>query len=65
MGKRRNRVSKEVICGVYSITNKINGKKYIGSSKDIYKRWLQHTCLLNKGTHENVYLQKSWDKYGE
>lgn len=56
MSEQRKRVSKEIVCGVYSITNKINSKKYIGSSKDIYRRWLEHTNLLNKGKHENNYL---------
>ena len=28
---------KEIICGIYEIVNKVNGKKYIGQSIDIYK----------------------------
>jgi group I intron endonuclease len=35
----------EKISGVYKITNKITGEFYIGSSKDIYLRWLQHKRL--------------------
>lgn len=30
------------ICGVYKIKNIVNDKFYIGSSKDIKKRWKQH-----------------------
>lgn len=29
-------------CGIYKITNTINGKSYIGASKNIEKRWSNH-----------------------
>ena len=32
----------EKICGIYKITNLINGKVYIGQSQDIYERWAEH-----------------------
>lgn len=53
------------ICGVYKITNKVNGKFYIGSSNDIKYRWSQHKTQLKKRTHGNPYLQNAWNKYGE
>lgn len=28
-----------IICGVYMIRNELNGKVYIGQSKDIFRRW--------------------------
>lgn len=56
---------KNKICGIYSILNKVNGKKYIGSSCDINRRWKQHKQNLNKGIHHCVYLQRAWNKYGE
>jgi group I intron endonuclease len=52
-------------CGIYKITNKQNEKFYIGSSIDIEHRWYTHRLALQKGTHGNKYLQRSWDKYGE
>jgi group I intron endonuclease len=51
--------------GIYSITNKLNDKIYVGSSVDIKNRWRQHKHSLRKGSHPNKHLQSSWDKYGE
>lgn len=56
---------KDIICGIYSIENKINHKKYIGQSVNIKQRWQSHRNELNKQKHHNDYLQKSWNKYGE
>jgi group I intron endonuclease len=53
-------------CGIYMIFNKINNKKYIGStSNNFYQRWYQHINNLNKNTHYNKFLQLSWNKYSE
>ena len=54
-----------VICGIYCIENTDTCKKYIGQSKNIYKRWTDHKWSLNNNVHDNDYLQKSWNKYGE
>ena len=51
--------------GIYCIINIKNGKKYIGSSKNIYKRLLKHRSLLRKNKHQNKILQNSWNKYNE
>ena len=56
---------KNVKCGVYKITNTVNGKFYIGSSKNIDKRWSEHIRELNKNSHANIYLQNAWNEYGE
>ena len=56
---------KEILCGIYCIENAINNKKYIGLSRDIYRRWLEHRSELNRGIHINQYLQNSWNIYGE
>lgn len=53
------------ISGIYAIVNKVNGKKYVGSSKDIEVRWKKHINQLNRGIHGNSHLQSSWDKYGK
>ena len=32
----------KITCGIYKITNKINGHLYIGLSKNIEQRWTDH-----------------------
>ena len=51
--------------GIYKIENKINGKKYIGQSIDINRRFREHKNSLRNNKHGNNYLQASFNKYGE
>ena len=51
--------------GVYQIINTANGKRYIGSSVNIWVRWKTHTSSLRKGNHHNSHLQRAWNLYGE
>ena len=53
------------ISGVYRITNTAKGLSYIGSSKDIDRRWVQHRSKLRYNKHKNPKLQAAWNKYGE
>lgn len=50
--------------GIYKITNKVNGKCYIGQSKSIPNRWRQHITDLNNGNHHCFKLQDDYDEYG-
>jgi len=52
-------------CGIYTITNQINGKMYIGFSEDVNLRWINHIRALKDNIHYNEYLQRAWNKYGE
>lgn len=52
------------ICGVYTITNTKNGKKYVGQSLDVLQRWRQHRHRLDEGTHLNAHLQAAWKLHG-
>jgi len=53
------KISKKPICGIYQITNQINGKIYIGQSIDIERRWNQHK--YGKGS---IILKNAISKYG-
>ena len=56
---------REKIIGIYCIENTINGKKYIGLSRNIKQRWNEHRSKLRRGKHKNIYLQRAWKNYGE
>lgn len=56
--------SHHIFSGIYSITNTIDKRIYIGSSKNIYKRYLDHCSYLKKNKHHNYHLQNFYNKYG-
>ena len=45
--------------------NMVSGKRYVGSSVDIYNRIHEHVHNLNNKTSHNAHFQAAWDKYGE
>lgn len=52
--------------GVYTITNTVSGKQYVGSAASSFRsRWLTHIGQLRKGKHQNTRLQRAFNKYGE
>ena len=52
--------------GIYQILNKINGKLYIGSTSESFrKRFNLHKYHLRNDKHKNSHLQYAWNKYGE
>lgn len=50
---------------VYTITNTISGKIYVGQALNVRKRWQRHRWDLNHNKHRNQFLQDAWKKYGE
>ena len=54
----------EIKSGVYCIKNLVNGKKYIGSSINVFKRKNRHFSELKNLKHKNIKLQRSFNKHG-
>lgn len=50
---------------IYKIECLVNGRVYIGQSKNWKKRWNEHKRRLRDGTHHSQRFQRAWDKYGE
>ena len=52
--------------GIYSITNLINQKVYVGKTNDFYKRYYQYVSGFRKNSTNriNSYLLSSFNKYG-
>lgn len=53
------------VSGIYKIVNKVNGKYYVGSSKNIFERKSRHLKSLRNGSHHSIHLQRAFNKYGE
>jgi group I intron endonuclease len=49
--------------GVYTITNRINGDMYVGSSNNVDKRMYTHEITLRNNKHYNTKLQNAVNKY--
>ena len=50
--------------GIYLITSKSSGKRYIGSAVRFDRRWATHRCSLKRGNHDNPELQNIYNKHG-
>jgi len=50
---------------IYKITNRVNGKIYIGSASDVSRRIIYHKNTLRNKKHTNRHLQAAFLKYGE
>lgn len=56
-------MSQAKICGVYKITHIASGKSYIGISKNIERRWIQHKSWANTGKRRSA-IYAAFQKYG-
>lgn len=54
-----------ITSAIYSITNTVTQKVYVGSACHFKRRWSGHLTHLRRGTHQNMKLQNAWSKYGE
>ena len=52
------------ICGIYKITNTITNDCYIGSSKDVKRRWAEHKKPSRWNKCPNNQLYQDMRKYG-
>ena len=59
IGKRMEKIS-----GIYKITNTVTGDFYIGSSKDVKKRWAAHKCQSTWKNYPNIPMYIDMQKYG-
>ena len=50
--------------GIYEIVNTVNGKRYIGSARNVRRRFKKHLWDLDHGIHHSQILQRAVDKYG-
>lgn len=57
-------MNKNKISGVYKITNNVTGDFYIGSSKNIKKRWANHKSCSSWKQLPNSKLYKDMASYG-
>lgn len=55
---------KSLCGGIYKLTNRQNGRIYIGSAKRFKERWKSHERSLNLGKHANCFLQNDFNKCG-
>lgn len=58
-------MTEELTSGVYEIKNTTNGKRYIGSSRNVPSRFSGHRSALKNNKHHNYHLQQAWNSYGE
>ena len=51
--------------GIYTITNIINNKIYVGYALDFDQRWDHHKGRLRNNKHKNTHLQAAYNLYGK
>lgn len=61
-GPRRQKMKK--ISAVYQIKNLITGDRYVGSSKNVYRRWTEHKRPSVWKHEPNKKLYQDFQKYG-
>lgn len=55
----------EKISAVYKIVNTVTGDSYVGSSRDVMKRWASHREPSRWKKHPNIPLYHDFQKYGQ
>lgn len=52
------------IRGIYSITNRVTGRTYVGQSVNIHSRWSQHLGSMRRGRPEAKYMAADLKEHG-
>lgn len=60
--KTKKNSVKNACCGIYGLRNKVNGKWYVGQSKDIHNRW--HKAYENLDCSSQPKIYNALLKYG-
>lgn len=50
--------------GIYAIVNLGSGRRYVGSSNRVTRRWNEHVCDLRHNRHTAEALQNDWNTLG-
>ncbi len=53
------------VSGIYALVHLDTGKCYVGSTVSLKSRISYHRSKLRNNRHDNSYLQRAWNKYGE
>ena len=53
------------ISGIYTITNLLDDKIYVGYATNFRKRKGDHISRLRKNKHKNIHLQRAFNRDGE
>tara|TARA_Y100000592_G_scaffold6457_1_gene9198 strand:+ start:2762 stop:3253 length:492 start_codon:yes stop_codon:yes gene_type:complete len=56
---------KGLTAGIYTITNTITGKVYVGESSECIRRLSDHKLRLKRQEHQCLKLQEDYDKHGD
>ncbi len=53
------------VSGIYALVHLETGRCYVGSTVNLKGRISTHRAELRGNKHDNSYLQRAWNKYGE
>jgi len=56
---------KEKVSGIYQIRCMVSDRKYVGRSINIAHRFNNHRSAFRTGVHDNRFMQRIYDKYGD
>jgi len=58
-------MKQKIFSGIYQIRNLVNDHSYVGQSANLKRRETRHFSELRNDKHDNIYLQRAFNKYGE